>query len=288
MPQPTALARLTTHGPRIYCDGQPWFGKGASFFIGYERFLNGEDLRPQLEQLAALGANCVDVWASYWHIATNKGRDPFHLGLRPDGFDRLPDFHALLAEYGLYAIWVAFCDARLFDWPLAREQDFWHRFNAVLDPIDNVATIILNNEHNAHRFNEVQRDRFDEPPRHIGVCSSFIAMKSSEFPRTPRWKAGALHQSRSYSKMIKDASTVDHPFQEDLDTAIPVWLDEPLNISQARAHEQAQDPRLIEQMVLTALGSACGVVMHSENGKQAELLDAYTLERAVPAFRAMR
>ena len=277
-------------GLNLIRNGERWFGKGASFFLGYDRFLSGEDIRPQLEQLQSLGANCVDVWASYWNIAINRGRPPFHVGLRSDGLPRLPEFHALLAEYDLYALWVAFSDPRLFDKPTSWEVDFWNRFNAALDPIDNVCSIILNNEHNAHSFNRVDRAAFSRPPRHVGIASSFTAMKSSEaavYYSVARWQAGALHHGRKWPVVLKDAVTADHTFQKDLATRSPVWLDEPLLIDPALADDPIQSPDVVARMAAIAKASACGIVFHSSDGKSAQLYGGYTWERAQAFFGAL-
>lgn len=283
----TSLGRFSVAGTKLRRGGQPWFGKGASFFRGFERFLNGEDIRPQLQQLRDLKANCVDVWASYVNVATWYGGSPFHIGMIPGALDSLPAFHAQLNEFDLAALWVGFCDAQhpSFKKGTAWEVNFWNQFNAALDPIDNVATIILNNEHFDHYpLNAVDRPKFSKPPRHLGACSSFTEMKTEDFPKTPKWDVAALHHGRKWPKILKDACTADHPFQIDLSTAIPVWLDEPINIEVAAAGRVEQSPDILRQMALTARGSACGIVFHSENGKLAQLYDAYTLERAEAFF----
>lgn len=271
-------------------NGERWFGKGATFFLGYDRFLAGEDIRPQLEQLQALGANCVDVWASYWNIAINRGRPPFHVGFRADGLPRLPEFHALLAEYDLYALWVAFADPRLFDKPTSWEVDFWNRFNAALDPIANVCSIILNNEHNAHSFNRVDRSAFQPPPRHVGIASSFTAMKTDEalaYYAVAKWQAGALHHGRKWPTVLKDAVTADHTFQKDINHQSPVWLDEPISADPLAAGDPLQTPDMFARMARIASASACGIVFHSADGKSAQLYGGYTLERARAFFGAL-
>lgn len=289
--EPKSGGRFSVQGTQILRGGKPWFGKGASFFIGYERFLRGEDLRPQLDQLKGWGANCVDVWASYVNVATWEGRPPFHIGLIPGGLNRIEEFHALLAEYEMAAIWVAFADAQhpAFKKGTAWEVNFWNAFNAALDPIDNVATIILNNEHTDHPpLNEVNRHAFLAPPRHLGACSSFTEMRTEEFPKTPKWDVAALHHGRKWPKILKDACTADHPFQVDLGSAIPVWLDEPINIEESAAGKPEQSPEILEQMARTARGSACGIVFHSEDGKNARLYGGYTAERAERFFAALK
>lgn len=284
---PKPSPRISTSGIDLVRGGVRWFGKGVSFFIGYERFLAGENIRPQLQQLKDLGINCVDVWASYWYIAVNQGREPFHAGLRPDGLTRLAEFHALLWEYDLYALWVAFCDPRKFDKPTAWEVAYWNDLNAALDPIDNVAAIILNNEHNAHAFNKVNRASFSAPPRHVGACSSFTEMKSSLYPMTPKWTAAAFHHGRVWPKILKDACTADHPHQRDLSIAIPVLLDEPIRIDATLASDPMQAQAILERMARIASGSAGLLIAHSEDGKQARLYDAYTLERVQAIQRGL-
>lgn len=280
--------RISTSGIDLVRNGQKWFGQGASCFIAYEKFLDGVELRPQLDQLKRLGANCVDVWASYWNIAVNQGRPPFHTGLRVDGIERLPDFHALLAEYDLYALWVAFADPRIFNKSTAWEVQYWNQFNAALDPLDNVCSIILNNEHNAHQFNKVDRHTFAAPPRHVGICSSFTEMKTSDFPMTPKWAAGALHHNRQWGKVLKDACVSDHPYQKDYGSAIPVWLDEPIRIDPTLAADPMQSPEIIGRMAQVARASGAGIIYHSTDGKLAQLYGGYTLERAQAFFEVRR
>ena len=186
---------------------------------------------------------------------------------------------------------VNFADPRLFNKPTAWEVNYWNQFNAALDPIDNVCSIILNNEHNAHAFNRVDRAAFSRPPRHVGIASSFTAMKTADaavYYAVARWSAGALHHGRKWPVMLKDAVTADHTFQKDLNHQSPVWLDEPISADPLAAGDPLQAPEMFARMAKIAEASAAGIVFHSADGKSAQLYGGYTLERAQAFFEALR
>lgn len=84
-------------------DNEIWQWRGFSMFLAYRRFLAGEDLRPDLRQLRAWGANLIRVFGPLPWVETPDYRfESFNLA-------RLGEFFSLVAEEGLRVEFVPFC-----------------------------------------------------------------------------------------------------------------------------------------------------------------------------------
>ncbi len=77
-PEVKILSRLTAHREGFQnMDNQVVRLSGVSAFMHYERFLNGEDIRPLLQQVQQLGSNTIRVFGMAHYIPVNAGRRPF-------------------------------------------------------------------------------------------------------------------------------------------------------------------------------------------------------------------
>ena len=95
--------RLRIEGQRFYdAEGRVWRWRGATQFLLFARFLNGEDISPQLDWLVDRGFNVVRVFGEvpdgFAGDQIANYQRPFE---RPDFEARLHGFFTLLAERGV-------------------------------------------------------------------------------------------------------------------------------------------------------------------------------------------
>lgn len=104
-PFPPERGRLRAEGQRFVTDdNRVWRWRGATQFLLFARYLNGEDISPQLDWLIARGFNVVRVFGE-----VPSGFDADRMGVsnyerpfeRPDFDAKLHAFFTLLADRGL-------------------------------------------------------------------------------------------------------------------------------------------------------------------------------------------
>lgn len=118
------LEPLTIRDFRFWdATGQPWIWKGCTDFLLYQRFLEGEDIRPILLDRRYVGANLLRVLGMCHNIARFYPRD---YGDRY--FTALPEFCALLGRYGFRCEFVVFADAQIIMPNESEQQEHWRRF----------------------------------------------------------------------------------------------------------------------------------------------------------------
>jgi len=104
-PFPPEHGRLRVEGTRFHdADNQVWRWRGASQFLLFARYLNGEDITTQLDWLVARGFNVLRIFGevpSGFH-AKEYGVDNYERPFdRPDFNDKLNAFFTLLESRGL-------------------------------------------------------------------------------------------------------------------------------------------------------------------------------------------
>lgn len=113
-PFPSEIGRLFAVGRQFHREDGSVFGwRGATWFLGFARYLRGEDVRPDLERFVGWGVNIVRVflrvpWGGEWEFY----RDPHD-------FPALRRFIALVSEHGLRTQLVALTYA---DAPVKQQQ----------------------------------------------------------------------------------------------------------------------------------------------------------------------
>jgi len=88
-------------------DGRPWSWQGVSMFLLFHRWLNGEDIEPQLRWCRQHGANVVRVLG----MVNWPGKATFGPSM-PGYLDRLVAFVDDLAQHGLRVEFVVFASAQ--------------------------------------------------------------------------------------------------------------------------------------------------------------------------------
>lgn len=241
---------------------------GVSAFMHYERFLNGEDIRPLLQQAKDLGANCVRVFGMAHYIPVNAGRRPFKPADYGDRyFDAQPEFFALCASYGLYVYWSVFPDCDLIQPGDCRA--FLDREVAVLKQAENTFGE-LTNEQDAHSFNAVDPSKVNRPSG-IAFCSGSYGDIGEAQPYP--WDFCDYHQPRRYEPPthIKDACVVDHP---NYLKGMGVLLGEPDRYGTDGNPDQDQARMSAGACRETALGE----FFHSTQGRESLPYDGATMD----------
>src|SRR5262249_53129973 len=107
-----------------------------------------------------------------------------------DYFDRLPEFLALNAEFGLYVQFVAFADTQRSVPGPGAQRDHW---NALCDRLRPISNVVLErvNEQDSHD-NRLDTDL----PRPQGICASFGSNGAGADPPGPFWDYADLHSER--------------------------------------------------------------------------------------------
>ena len=118
-------------------DGSLFGWHGFSFFLGYRRFLAGDNLRPDLAVLRAHGVNLLRVFGPLpWVQTPDYRQEAFD-------FSHLSDFFAFLASEGFYCEWVPICYA--FD--LARQRAITQSSYHIAQGHPNVLIEVTNEPH---------------------------------------------------------------------------------------------------------------------------------------------
>jgi hypothetical protein len=281
---PGLLSRVRVDGRKFRdAENRVWFLKGVSLFMAYWRFLNGEDIRPLLGQMRDLGSNCIRIFGMAYFVPVNEfGAAPFKPQTYGDRYySQLPAFCGLAAQFGQYLYWCVFTDVRGEPNLMPNESDQRRHFDRVVDALRRTPNTLLelNNEQNAHDFNQVNKAAFPRPSG-LASCSGSYGDIGEAIPG-PHWDFVDFHPPRRYPTHIKDCCVVDHP---NYVQGMPVLLGEPDRFgSNGNPNE--------EQAALsagTAAGSALGYVFHSRRGTRAELFDEETLRCARANFDAFK
>lgn len=274
---PVTLSRLTVDRSGFHnAAGQRVFIAGVSAFMHYERFLNGEDIRPLLQQVQELGANCVRIFGMAHYVPVNAGRRAFKPQDYGDRyFDQIPAFCALCESYGLYVYWSVFPDNELIGVP--DQSGFFDRVAGKLKEAD-TAIGELTNEPDAHSFNYIDPTRMHRPQ---GIAFNSGSYGDLGGPQPSVWDFIDYHTPRRYPTHIKDSCVVDHP---NYLAGTGVLLGEPDrygtdgNLNQEQARQSAGACR----------ETALGQVFHSTQGRESLRYDDVTTAIARVFFTALR
>lgn len=269
---PITLPRVRIAGRHFVNPAGRWTLCGADSFQAYDRFLAGEDLRPVLAQLQALGFNTIRVFGMDKYIPMQLGRPIFNPYAHPNYYDELPVFCALAESFGLYVYFVVFADTGEI---VPDEEDQVRHFIRTMNALRLSANTILSlvNEYTEHA-NYVNRSAF---PRPSGIAASSGSAGMDQPTAPPWWDFDEFHPRRDRPGSIKDCCVVDHPNYLSADIAVVV--DEPDRFG-SQGNPDAEYAAL---QAGASVESSAGIVFHSKCGVYAQLLDGET-ERCAQAF----
>lgn len=165
----------------------------ASDFNVYNRFLNGENIDPVLEQRAALGYNLLRIFTAYNVCPPGAGcQEIGRLVPRehPEYYARIPEFLHRLARFQLRAEFVAFTGP--YESLFANDDDkvaHWDRLIAAVSPETNAILELVNELDQAANAN-LPIARLRQP---VGVLASHGSNGSQAEPVKPYWGYVTFH-----------------------------------------------------------------------------------------------
>jgi hypothetical protein len=278
-PKVPVTRRLHVEGLNFVTEtGEPWIMAFVSSFRLYERFLNGEDITPLLQEAREVGANGLRVFGAFDFGSPETQRLYPHEHY--DYYDELSNFFRTLSHAGLYAQFTVFADTQR-SVPSARyQQDVWEDVCDVLRDVPNVLVERVN-EQDSHD-NRIDAD-LGKPD---GICASFGSNGQGADPPQPFWDYADLHSERRGDFAL--STTTVHfsihgyggPFPG---TQRATVVSEPPGFSDTlQPGRRTNDPAIAYRMGLGCRWGAGGTA-HSDNGVQSILLSP--IQRAcVEAF----
>ncbi len=267
----TPQTRLHVEGHDFYnARGERVFIKGATDFLLYKKYLDGEDIRYLLAERAAFGANCVRVIGmvnsfSHWY--------PQEYGDRY--YDSLPGFLTLLEEYALYCYFTIFADTQIV---MPAKQDQINHFNRVVAKLQEADNILIElvNEPYAHSNATDDPFAFPKPAGIIFFGGSYNDQLGNELRPVPPEDAHDYHTPRdgkdnlaeSGFKWAADQAVNAHP--EFKYRGKPVMSGEPQKFADPndprKGGSTLSNPVNARMMAGSARGTACGIFFHTASG----------------------
>lgn len=274
----TPLTRLHVESRDFYNEhGQRVFIKGATDFLLYKKFLDGENIDGLLTERAVMGANCVRVIGmvnSFAHWFPQEYGNAY--------YDRLPEFCAKVAAYGMYAYFTVFADSEhVFAQygsshnMLVAQLQHWNRITAVLRTIPNVIGEFCNEPY-AHENAVVDYTKFGAPGF---LCSggSYNDRLGDELRPVPSWESfhdfhsprdGKDDENASGFKTFSDQNACSHPEYKYRHKAIisgePQKAADPAD--PRRGGSTMSNPKQFRKMAGSARGTMAGIFFHSASG----------------------
>lgn len=285
---PLTLARLTRidrPSHRMVSEtGELIYGKGASEFLLYKRYLGGADIRPVLEQLhedpptlpptatPGLGCNLIRVMGMFESLSG------FNPKAYADYYDRIVEFCVLCESYGIYVLWT--CCAATGAWFTEDEaiqhvkrtvEELKQTRNALCSPV---------NEQGQHN-NSINLQRVAAEVDFGWLLHDMGSYGMDQVCRPPLGKFAVLHVDRAYSHNVRDCCTLDN--SNVVNDGLELGLDEPDRFGDNGNPSVSQSA--------DAAGTAYTAlfyVFHSLQGERGEVLTGNTLDCARAAFTAMK
>lgn len=261
--------------------GERVYGRGASFFLGFKKHLDGRDINGPLDQLAGLGCNLVRLMGMFESLG---GFDPRPYGDRY--YSEIPVFMDRLAQRGIYGLWTA-CAATGGIFNADQAMQHIHRTveallttrNAIFSPV---------NEQGQHN-NSIDRDRFKRELMDTGKLGWMIYDTGSfggDLPVQPPFGMYApFHVRRDYPSSVKDCGIIDHTNR--VNDHLEIGVDEPYRMGDEGSGDRHDDPIVAREAAGIAY-NALYFVAHSMSGERADLLTGNTLECVSAAMDAMK
>lgn len=256
--------------PRLQPDGvafRDYVWAQMTGFCDYQKFLNGEDIRPQLQQAKDLGANGRRVLGMMAFITNFSPRT---YGIRY--YDKLDSYVELNAQYGLRVHFDVFADAQVIMPDRGEQLAHWAQ---VCDRLRLKESVLIG------AGNEWPKNGFDPfALSYPGVLSSQGSTLSDTAPPMPGWGVRMWHGKRApYPKQFTSADDMVYVGRGyDADKGqyapfAPIVHDEPIGFAEVDIPgRRSTDPVLAQCLMLTGRAYGAGATFHSEDGIFSRLL----------------
>src|SRR6185295_2966825 len=141
---PSTAPVLTIDGQFFRNRGERWTGIESSDFSLPKRYMAGEDVRPILDERAAIGFNMLRLWLLNQSVVGQVYPEGIHPNQYPDFYDRVRSLAELLGTYGMVAEYTAFTSCI----PLMPKVDdqvrHWTRLQDAVRGLGNVVLELVN------------------------------------------------------------------------------------------------------------------------------------------------
>jgi hypothetical protein len=246
-------------------NGERFTAIQSSEFELYQRFLQGEDITPVIDERVRMGFNMFRVWllnTSVCHILPSE---------HPDFYDRIPDFLLLCGQHGAYVELTAFTQTPLL-MPNASDQvQHWNRIVNACRAFNNKApsgslVLLERVNENDHRNPQGELDNVTaDMPRPTGVLASNGSNDADSEPPRPTWDYEEYH-TNDLSEWWRKTG---HNAMEHADgSGAPVMSNE-----NTRPDKDGNPQHHYDAARGAALLCA-GACFHSESGKHARSFDS--------------
>jgi len=199
------MAALTYHRPRVYgvggggqtapaltVDGQyfrnhgaRWTGIQCSEFSLAKRYMQGEDVRPLLDERVSIGFNMLRVWLLNESVVGQVSPGGIHPNQYPDFYERVRDLTELLGTYGLVVEYTAFTSCV----PLMTNRNdqvrHWGSVQSAVRGLPNAILELVNEYDWGHGENAPHRDLWSMRPS--GIIASSGSSTADAPPPQPVW-----------------------------------------------------------------------------------------------------
>lgn len=246
-------------------DGQRWIWKGATDFLLFQRYLNGQDITPILTQRRKAGANLVRVLGMAHNISHFYPQDY-------DGYyEKLNLFVQLCNRYGLYVEFVVYADEQ-------HVKAGKLHFASCIDALD--GSLAFGELVNEYPKNGIDPAQFFKPL--TGMPWSQGSALADAPPPEPGWDYHTWHGRRDWPKVT--SSTEDMWYVSQHIPPKPIVHDEPIGFDEVDIPgKRSTDDRLASQLAVTSCLLGSGATYHSTAGIQSELWGPIQ-ERCAKAF----
>ncbi len=259
-----SLPRLVPNGQFLQLStGERFTAIQCSDFNLYNRFLDGENIEPILQQRQECGFNMLRVWTLYNLEAAGIGK--LLLFDHPELYDRLLEFCQLAARYGLYVEFTAYTST----W----DANHWNCLTQGILGATN-AIVELVNEENIP-VNHIDLSLFSPVP---GLLCSHGSNGAESEPVKPYWDYVTFHTNGAFEEQRK----VGH-------NAMELWNGPSLTNETSRfpdvgMWDGGSNLSRVKQLAYdSAAGAAllcAGSCMHSVHGKNSTIWEGNELEAA--------
>lgn len=239
--------------------------RGASAFLLYKRFLDGENIDPQLQQLHDLGRNLLRVMGMFESLG---GFNPKAYGDRY--YSSIPAFMERCRLFGHYVLWTA-CAATQ---GMFTEDEAIDHIKKTVEQLKVTVNVIFSpvNEQDQHN-NGINISKYLSQVDMGWILHDNGSYGIDEPCPAPLGHFACLHTRRNFWAAIKDCATVDHPNYPQVEVAI----DEGIRYGDEGSGDEHDSPARCADAAGTAY-TALFWVFHSMQGEKAEVLHGNTLD----------
>lgn len=259
------LGMLGIAGQFFTLNGQPWTSIQSSDLSLPKRYLAGEEIRPVLDQRAAIGFNDLRQWLLNQSVVSGAGYpEGIHPNQYSNFYERLRKLWELCGSYGLAVEATAFTSCIPL-MPEPEDQDrHWLRTQDAARGLGNVRLELVNEYNWGHGENAPDRSLWSKRP--AGIIASSGSSTADAPPSQPVWDY-VIYHSNSLNEWQRK---VGHNAMEWADVYhVPACSNENTRYpdndsSETHAYDAAMGAALL----------CAGACFHSHGGKFSRLFDA--------------